>query len=121
MSLSGEIQERISDRHQVTKRFLADIASLSASIKRGSISKTPAVSERIGRIKAKYPSVHPNYEITLTYHQDHNKIINKRRFDKVIDLTITERPVKAQGDQLQGAYVIDTSHRELEAAEIWNI
>ena len=28
------------------------------------------VSERIGRIKSKYPSAHPNYEITLTYHQN---------------------------------------------------
>lgn len=117
----GRSKKESAIASQATERFLADIASLSASIKRGSISKTPVVSERIGRIKSKYPSAHPNYEITLGYHQDHGKIINKRRFDKVIDLTITEKPSKAQKDQLQGAYVIDTSHSELDATEIWNI
>ena len=53
----------------------------------------------------------PGYEITLSYHQDHGKIINKRRFDKVIDLVITEKPAE---DQFPGAYVIDTSHTELD-------
>ncbi len=117
----GRSEKESAIASQGTERFLADIASLSASIKRGGVSKTQAVSERIGRIKAKYPSTHPNYEITLSYHQDHGKVINKRRFDKVIDLTITEKPAKEQKDQLQGAYVIETSHKELEAPEIWNI
>lgn len=117
----GRSKKESAIASQATERFLADIELLRASITRGGISKTPAVSERIGRIKSKYPSAHPNYEITLGYHQDHGKIINKRRFDKVIDLTITEKPIKAQKDQLQGAYVINTSHRELEAPEIWNI
>ena len=117
----GRSEKESAIASQGTERFLADIASLSASIKRGGVSKTQAVSERIGRIKAKYPSTHPNYEITLSYNQDHGKVINKRRFDKVIDLTITEKPAKEQKDQLQGAYVIETSHKELEAPEIWNI
>ncbi len=117
----GRTKKESAIASQGTERFLADIEALRASINKGTISKTQAVSERIGRIKSKYPSAHPNYEITLTYHQNHGKIINKRRFDKVIDLAITEKPTKKQKDQLQGAYVIDTSHRELAAPEIWNI
>jgi hypothetical protein len=117
----GRSKKESAISSQANERFLEDITSLSTSITKGSISKTTVVSERIGRIKAKYPSIASKYEITLEYHQDHGKIIKKRRFDKVINLTITEKPTKAKDDNLQGAYVIDTSHSELDAGEIWNI
>ncbi|WP_201733382.1 IS1634 family transposase [Acidithrix sp. C25] len=117
----GRSKKESAISSQANERFLVDITSLSTSITKGSISKTTVVSERIGRIKAKYPSIASKYEISLEYHQDHGKIIKKRRFDKVINLTITEKPTKAKDDNLQGAYVIDTSHSELDAGEIWNI
>ena len=77
---------RKCDTNQATKRFFSELELLRASIKRSGISKTQAVAERIGRIKSKYSGVWPNYEIGLVYHENHGKIINKRRFDKVIDL-----------------------------------
>ncbi|WP_201732344.1 transposase [Acidithrix sp. C25] len=117
----GRSKKESAISSQANERFLVDITSLNTSITKGSISKTTVVSERIGRIKAKYPSIASKYEISLEYHQDHGKIIKKRRFDKVINLTITEKPTKAKDDNLQGAYVIDTSHSELDAGEIWNI
>ena len=107
--------------NQATQRFFGELELLRASIKRSGISKTQAVSERIGRIKSKYPGVWPKYDITLLYHENHGKIINKRRFDKVIDLLVEEKPSKLTKDQLAGTYVIDTSHNELTEAEIWSI
>ena len=107
--------------NQATRRFFSELELLRASIKRSGISKTQAVSERIGRIKSKYPGVWPKYEIGLVYHENHGKIINKRRFDKVIDLLVEEKPSKRTKDQLLGAYVIDTSHNELTETEIWSI
>ena len=107
--------------NQATMRFVSELELLRASIKRSGISKTQAVAERIGRIKSKYPGVWPNYEIGLVYHENHGKIINKRRFDKVIDLLVEEKPSKLVKDRLAGAYVIDTSHHELTEAEIWSI
>lgn len=62
----GRTKKESAIASQGTERFLADIEALRASINKGTISKTQAVSERIGRIKSKYPSAHPNYEITLT-------------------------------------------------------
>jgi Transposase len=79
------------------------------------------VSERIGRIKAKYPSVGGTYDISLTYHEDHGKVIKGNRIDRVIDLTITERPTKTTDDYLHGAYVIETSHYGLTDVAIWNL
>ena len=106
---------------QASTRFLADIERLRRSIARGAVVKTQLVSERIGRIKAKYPSVAGNYDFSLSYHEDHGKVIKRSRVDRVIDLTITERPTKTGNDYLRGAYVIETNHNELTEGEIWNL
>ncbi|MHB8344883.1 MAG: transposase, partial [Ferrimicrobium sp.] len=61
---------------QATTRFLADIERLRSSIQKGAVVKTQLVGERIGRIKAKYPSVQGNYDLHLTYHEDQGKVIH---------------------------------------------
>ncbi|WP_298208744.1 IS1634 family transposase [Ferrimicrobium sp.] len=103
-----------------TSKFLAEIESLRASIHRSSISKSEKVAERLGRIKSKYPRATGSYDISFVYHPDHGQIINKKRFDKVVDLLVAEKTQKADKDLLAGCYVIDTSHRELDAEEIWH-
>ncbi len=47
---------------QAEGRFLADVARLENSIAKGSIQRTQLVSERIGRIKAKYPKIATRYD-----------------------------------------------------------
>jgi transposase len=103
-----------------TSRFLKEIEVLKASINRSSISKSEKVAEKLGRIKSKYPRATGSYDISFVYHSDHGQIINKKRFDKIVDLLVTEKTQKADKDLLAGCYVIDTSHRELGAEEIWH-
>ena len=104
----------------VTSRFLKEIESLRASINRSSISKSEKVAEKLERIKSKYPRATGSYDISLVYHENHGQIINKKRFDKVADLLVAEKTQKADKDLPGGCYVIDTSHRELDAEEIWH-
>lgn len=101
-------------------RFLKEIESLRASIHRSSISKSEKVAEKLGRIKSKYPRATGSYDISFVYHENHGQIINKKRFDKVVDLLVVEKSQKAVKDLLAGCYVIDTSHQELDAEEIWH-
>ena len=103
-----------------TSKFLAEIESLRASIQRNAISKSEKVAEKLGRIKSKYPRATGSYDIGFVYHENHGQIINKKRFDKVVDLVVVEKTQKADKDLLAGCYVIDTSWRELGAEEIWH-
>ncbi len=104
---------------QAKSRFLEDLASLSASIQRNAISKTQKVAEKLGRIKSKYPGVAATYEIDFIYHENHGQIKNGERFDKVTGLVATEKPSKVDKELLAECYVIDTTHGELDAKEIW--
>jgi hypothetical protein len=103
-----------------TSKFLAEIESLRASIAKSSISKSEKVALKLGKIKSKYPRATGSYDISLVYHPDHGQIINKKRFDKVVDLMVAEKTQKADKDLLSGCYVIDTSHCELDVEEIWH-
>ncbi len=103
-----------------TSRFLKEIEVLRASIHRSSISKSEKVAEKLGRIKSNYPRATSSYDISFVYHENHGQIINKKRFDKVTDLLVVEKTEKANKDLLAGCYVIDTSHHELGAEEIWH-
>ncbi len=104
----------------VTSKFLEEIESLRQSIARSSISKSEKVSEKLGRIKSKYPRAISSYDISFVYHPNHGQIINKKRFNKVTDLLVVEKTQKADKDLLAGCYVIDTSHQELDAEQIWH-
>lgn len=61
------------------------------------------------------------YDIDLIYHQNHGQVINGRRVDRVTGITVCERAKKRERDDLHGAYVIETSHSELDAVAIWKL
>ncbi|WP_298211216.1 IS1634 family transposase [Ferrimicrobium sp.] len=106
---------------QAEGRFLADVARLENSIAKGSIQRTQLVSERIGRIKAKYPKIATRYDFVLAYSEDQGKVINRRRVDRVTKLTIEPKPTKDRDDSLLGSYVIETTHNHLDEDTIWGL
>ncbi|WP_298343616.1 IS1634 family transposase [Ferrimicrobium sp.] len=106
---------------QAEGRFLADVTRLENSIAKGSIQRTQLISERIGRIKAKYPKIAARYDFVLAYGEDQGKVINRRRVDRVTKLTIEPKPTKDRDDSLLGAYVIETTHNHLDEETIWGL
>jgi transposase len=68
------------------------------------------IGERIGKIKAKYPTVGRYYEIE-TKVSDDNK--------KVTEIVWTKKPARQQRSILTGCYVIETTQTNLSAIDIW--
>ncbi|MDA8226928.1 MAG: IS1634 family transposase [Desulfitobacterium hafniense] len=94
------------------ERFLQDLGRLKGSIERKNILLATKVSERIGRIKERYPSIAGHYEISLELDDERKKVVH---------MSWTKKASRERRSTLTGCYVIETSHRELEAKEIWGI
>ena len=94
------------------ERFLTDVSKIKASIDKGSI-KVPGVAfERVGRLKQKYSSMAKYYDIT---------IIEDEETKKVTDLKWTKKETRKERSVLTGCYVIETTHKDYEALEIWKL
>lgn len=91
-------------------RFLEDVERLKKSFKKGNILVPAKVGERIGRIKAKYPSVGKYYSIELEISEDGKK---------VTEIILNKKPERKQRSTLTGCYVIETTQTELTAIEAW--
>ena len=93
------------------KRFLEDIGKLSASVEKNNISLVEKVSERLGRIKAKYPTVTRYYDIRLMF--------DEKDARKIYQIAWSKKEAKEKQDILNGCYVIETTHEQWSAEEIW--
>lgn len=92
------------------ERFLVDIENLKKSFEKGNILMPVKIGERIGKIKAKYPTVGKYYEIEVKFSDDNKK---------VTEITWTKKSQRDQRSTLTGCYVIETTQTELSAVEIW--
>lgn len=90
-------------------RFLEDLTNLKKSIKKGNVRLKEKVGRRIGRIIERYPTVAKYYDITL--------VLDKSQKEAV---TIKTSKKKTRDDRkiLTGCYVIETTHKDMEAEEI---
>jgi transposase len=95
------------------ERFLHDLGRLCSSVSKGNIKLVEKVSERIGRLKERYPSISRYYEIQLDLDDKQKKVIavhfNKKKINK------------GTKSSLAGCYIIETSHQDLAASEIWRL
>jgi len=91
-------------------RFLDALNRLNTSVTGGNIILADKVGERIGRIKARYGSIQKHYDIQMAYAED-NKKIERISWEK--------KPSREQRTLLTGCYVIETTHNQLSASEIW--
>ena len=91
-------------------RFLEDAGKLKKSVSRGSIMLLPKIQIRIGRLMQKYSTVAKYYDIdTETDTSD----------KKVLTLKVSKKKEKRDDRKvLTGCYVIETTHIDMDAADI---
>ena len=92
------------------KRFTEDMEGLKKSFEKGNILLPFKIGERVGKIKAKYPTIGKYYEIEIKLSDDEKK---------VTEITWTKKPQREQRSTLIGCYVIETTQTELSAKDIW--
>jgi transposase len=108
----GKEKKEVAIEHKKEVRFLEDVDRLQKSIKKGSIKKNEVIYKRIGRVKERHSKVSNNY-IFETQQDDKGKINNIILAKKVCD--------EKKDKKNYGCYVIESTHTELEAKEIWNL
>ncbi len=94
------------------RRFIEDLTRLKTSVGKGTITLERKVWERVGRLKERYASVARYYEINLQLDGAQKK---------AVDLIWDKRPLRDERSILTGCYVIETTHMDLPAHEIWEL
>jgi len=91
-------------------RFLEDAGRLKRSVVKRNVILAPKVNVRIGRLLQRYPTVAKYYDIEPKTDSGGKK---------VLDLLIEKRKVKRENRNiLTGCYVIETTHKDMEAEDI---
>lgn len=109
----GREKEEIAIDVKKEERFLKDVAKIKASINKGTIKESGKVFERVGRLKQKYSSIAKYYDVT---------VIEGEGTKKVTDLTWTKKEIiRKERNVLSGCCVIETTHKDYDALEIWKL
>lgn len=109
LSVGREKKEQAMDALK-EKRFLEDITRLKTSVANKNIVLVDKVAERIGKIKGRYPTVTRYYEIKIEMSEDSKKVMS---------VTWDKKPTREKRSTLTGCYVIETTHENMTAKEIW--
>ncbi|WP_207636008.1 IS1634 family transposase [Desulfofarcimen acetoxidans] len=110
MSVGRERKEQAMNALK-EKRFIEDITKLQNSVAKKNVILIDKVAERIGRIKGRYPTINRYYEIKMELSDD-QKQVRSVTWDKKI--------IMEKRSILTGCYVIETSHENMTAQEIWH-
>lgn len=94
------------------ERFIQDLTRLQSSVSKGRILIPAKVAERIGRLKERYPSIARYYNVDLQLNA---------ATQHVTTVSWSKKPARSERATLTGCYVIETSHLNLEAPEIWEL
>lgn len=94
------------------ERFIQDLTRLQNSVSKGRILIPAKVAERIGRLKERYPSIARYYNVDLQLNA---------ATQHVAMVSWSKKPARSERATLIGCYVIETSHMNLKAPEIWEL
>lgn len=94
------------------KRFREDVEALSTSVGKGNVIVPEKVGRRIGRLLQKYPTMAKYYEIIAEADATEKRIVK---------VHLKRKPKAKTEETIQGCYVIETSHQDLAAKEIWDL
>ena len=108
----GRKQKELAMDTLKEKRFLEDLERLKASVSKKGILLATKVAERVGRIKERYPSMAQYYNISLELDEEQKKVVR---------ISWEKKPSREKRSTLTGCYVMETSHRNLCAQEIWRL
>lgn len=100
-------------------RFIEDLTSLQTSVIKGNIKLLNKVYEKIGRIKEKYPSIAKYYDIKVIPNDKRLKTTNKKAIAK--DINWKKKDKQNNTGDLAGCYILETSHKNLSARDIWEL
>jgi len=92
------------------KRFLDAFEALQNSVAKGNIRRVEKVAVRVGRLQERHPAAFARFDILATTDETEKKVQS---------LAITKKPIGEEGITLNGCYVIETSHNDMTAIEIW--
>lgn len=93
------------------RNFLDDISKLRKSVGKGYVKSYDKVLERLGRVKERHSRIAKNYVINVT----------KLNEDSSIEISVGKKAEDDNADKLLGCYVIETTHINLTAKEIWKL
>ena len=116
LSEGREQKERAIDASK-EERFLGDLMRVKNSVNKGRIKRSEKVGERIGRLKERYPSIAQHYTINLSTEVDPKN----EALELVTDVNWEKKPSRTERSSLTGCYVIETSHKDYSADEIWRL
>ena len=111
LSEMRKVKEEAMDKKR-EDRFLEDINKLKKSIEKGRIKKEDKVHIRVGRLKQKYSTIAKYYDIQVE--------VDKETMN-ALDVKVLKLMERENRTELTGAYVIETTHDELSAEEIWRM
>ena len=106
-------KERAMDRLK-EGRFLEDVERLRTSVRKGNIVLAQKVEQRVGRLKAKYPSIARYYDMEVTLDESGRR---------ATDVAVAKRSSREERNTLTGCYVIEGhgEHALLSPREIWRL
>jgi len=108
LSEKREDKERAIDNLK-EERFLADLAKIQKSVKKGNLEMAAKVYERVGRLKERYPSIAGHYAIEI-------KLDDSEK--KVTVINWVKKASRQERSTLTGCYVIETE-MDLTGEEAW--
>lgn len=111
LSEMRKVKENAIDQKR-EERFLEDINKLKNSIRNGRIKKENKVHVRVGRLKQKYSAIAKYYEIKVEVDAESKDAIN---------VSTIKQNDRNDRNELTGCYVIETTHGDLKAEEIWKM
>ena len=128
LSESRKLKEKAMDTLKET-RYLGALERLRASVRKGTISQAETLFKRLGRLEASYSSVARHYTVAPVYEtsgpppipRGKKKAVLSLSSPRIVDLVWEKSPQRQRRKILTGAYVIETTHRELSASGIWSL
>jgi transposase len=90
--------------------FLEDIANFRESIRKGTIKDPVKIEAKLQRIVGRYRRISKNYDAVL-----------EKSDGKITGISLTEKQNAPEPEPLYGCYVIETSHADMSAEEIWSL
>jgi transposase len=106
----GREQKELAIHTLKEKRFLEDFTRLQNSIAKGTIRMKEKIAHRVGRINERHASASHKYDIIMELDSTGNKVVT---------LKAVKKPDDAKKVSLFGCYVIETSHKDMSAKEVW--
>jgi transposase len=90
--------------------FMEDIEGFRESIRKGTIKDPVKIANKLQRIIGKHGRLSKNYDATL-----------EKADGKITGVSLAERESTTKAEPLYGCYVIESSHADMTAEEIWRL